>query len=1033
MRKSLFVFLCFALIVSWGVTLNPTSSNAVVPSVVYPNMKSPGYGPGNDPGYDPYASSAPIFRWNDLNNAASYDSYVLRIAEDANFDNIVRYELVDIGQSSFEMTGLKEGKEYYWQVGMSKGIDRFYPDVEDAYRFIVPYDASIKPMNQPVEEQKAGEEVNFNNPDDGVSSALPIGFDFNFYGKKQDKLYASTNGLLTFGAANNAWYLVGNVLPITEEDVDGDHMSEPLDHFITAFHSDLNMGSSSKVVYKTIGETPNRKFVIQYTNMVEFFGSDDIPLGTFQVILYEGTNEIQFQYPNLVGLQFGDHAFGSDALIGIQGFPGEEAPSDYVVYSQKKKSLTEKQAIRFSPNGQTYTMLKHAAYEPVLLIPDTFPGSPTLESPVDGGTVSVSLDLKWSEIISDDRIAAASYEVIVARDTEFKDIVFQDVSDSEENIAETLYSVSGLEEGTRYYWKVKAYNAAGNYTFSNTYSFATKFITQPQPPTVVTVNASSITSMTASVAGDVIADGSATVAQRGIVYSLNANPTINDTKVAAAIGGTGAFTVDLAGLQSNTTYHSRAYAIIGKRITYGQDVTLSTLASHASLSDLRLSGIAFDQSVSGSVYSYTARVLNAVSNTKVMATVQDAVYRSVTANVYNSGNTLVFGPINLASGVMSSDISLNVGSNKIEIVVIALDGSGTTYTVNVTRAAAPSSGGVSAPSVVTSTDGKLTLPVGRAGEVSLINEIEITIPENASKKQLELTIEKVLSSQGLLGNKEILASSVFEILKNFTENFDKSVTITLSFDPSKLKSGQTVAIFYYDEVKKTWVEVKGGKINGNRISVKVNHFTKFAALVVDEKTGLPVLEQSTGTTTDPVNEVKFSDIAKHWAEASIKQAVYSGIVKGYTDGTFKPNATVTRAEFAVMLMNALKPQGNGADLKFTDNAKIGTWAQKAVAQAVQAGIIKGNQDGSFRPNAEVTRAEMAVMIANALGQPIEANTTTSFADDSDIPAWAKGSVVIVKQAGIVQGNSDNKYAPQSNATRAEAVTVLLKMLAQKNK
>jgi hypothetical protein len=557
--------------------------------------------------------------------------------------------------------------------------------------------------------------------------------------------------------------------------------------------------------------------------------------------------------------------------------------------------------------------------------------------------------------------------------------------------------------------------------------------------TDTTVNV--ITSMTATVGGSVITDGIATVAERGIVYSLNANPTINDTKAAAAIGEAGAFTVDLAGLQSNTTYHARAYALSEGNIFYGQDVTFTTLGSHgssASLSALSLRGITLDQLVSGTVYSYTARVPNTVSSTAVTATVQDADYRSVTANVYNSSDTLVLGPIDLASGVISSEIPLDVGSNKIEIVVLALDGSGTTYTVAVTRAAVPiiptpPSVGGDAPSVVTSKNGKLSLPIGSAGEVSLNNEIEITIPANASKKQLELTIEKVLNTQGLLSNREILASSVFEILKNFTENFDKPVTITMLFDPSKLKRGQTVAIFYYDEVKKAWVEVKGSKINGNRISVEVDHFTKFAVLVVDVKTGLPVLEPSTDTTTNPTTEVKFSDIAKHWAEASIKQAVISGIVKGYTDGTFRPNATVTRAEFAVMLMNALKPQGNGAELKFTDNVKIGAWAQKAVAQAVQADIIKGNKDGSFRPNAEVTRAEMAVMIAKALGQSVEANAATGFADDRDIPAWAKGSVAIVKQAGIVQGKSGNKFAPQDNATRAEAVTVLLKMLAQKNK
>ncbi|MBB6670415.1 S-layer homology domain-containing protein [Cohnella nanjingensis] len=64
---------------------------------------------------------------------------------------------------------------------------------------------------------------------------------------------------------------------------------------------------------------------------------------------------------------------------------------------------------------------------------------------------------------------------------------------------------------------------------------------------------------------------------------------------------------------------------------------------------------------------------------------------------------------------------------------------------------------------------------------------------------------------------------------------------------------------------------------------------------------------------------------------------------------------------------------------------------------------------------------------------MEANAATGFADDKDIPVWAKASVAIVQQAEIVQGKGGNRFAPQDHATRAEAVTVLLKLLAQKNK
>ncbi|WP_164821319.1 X2-like carbohydrate binding domain-containing protein [Paenibacillus koleovorans] len=184
------------------------------------------------------------------------------------------------------------------------------------------------------------------------------------------------------------------------------------------------------------------------------------------------------------------------------------------------------------------------------------------------------------------------------------------------------------------------------------------------------------------------------------------------------------------------------------------------------------------------------------------------------------------------------------------------------------------------------------------------------------------------------------------------------------------------------------------------------------------------------TDTNPI--ITFLDIVGHWAEAYIKQTARMGIVAGYPDGTFKPNRTVTRAEFTVMLMNTLKLPGEGAALTFTDTAKIGSWAQKAVAQAVQAGIISGYEDGSFHPDEEITRAEMAMMLASASRLSLEANTATGFADDRDIPAWAKDAVSAIKKLGLIQGKGSNEFDPNAGTTRAEAVTVLMRMLAQKS-
>lgn len=174
--------------------------------------------------------------------------------------------------------------------------------------------------------------------------------------------------------------------------------------------------------------------------------------------------------------------------------------------------------------------------------------------------------------------------------------------------------------------------------------------------------------------------------------------------------------------------------------------------------------------------------------------------------------------------------------------------------------------------------------------------------------------------------------------------------------------------------------------------------------------------------------IAFTDIAGHWAEDYIMRAVEKGFVSGYPDGTFKPNHPVTRAEYTVMLAGALKLEGDGSALTFTDHDRIGGWAKQAVAQAVQAGIVVGYNDGSFRPNTQITRAEMAVMIARALQLELNANALPGFADDEAIPQWAKGAVEAIRKLGIVDGRGGNRFVPNETATRAEATVMLLRLL-----
>lgn len=188
------------------------------------------------------------------------------------------------------------------------------------------------------------------------------------------------------------------------------------------------------------------------------------------------------------------------------------------------------------------------------------------------------------------------------------------------------------------------------------------------------------------------------------------------------------------------------------------------------------------------------------------------------------------------------------------------------------------------------------------------------------------------------------------------------------------------------------------------------------------------IERAIAESDEPeAPRISFIDIAGHWAEGHIKRAAAKGLASGYPDSTFKPNDPVTRAEFTVMLAGALKLGGKAAEQPFTDYEQIGAWARPAVSRAVEAGIVSGYDDGAFRPSAQITRAEMAVMIARALKLPTNAHTSTGFTDDEAIPLWAKGAVGAIRQLGLADGRGGSRFAPNETATRAEAAAMLLRM------
>lgn len=170
----------------------------------------------------------------------------------------------------------------------------------------------------------------------------------------------------------------------------------------------------------------------------------------------------------------------------------------------------------------------------------------------------------------------------------------------------------------------------------------------------------------------------------------------------------------------------------------------------------------------------------------------------------------------------------------------------------------------------------------------------------------------------------------------------------------------------------------------------------------------------------------FSDINGHWAESNIKQFLNNGYIKGYQDGTFKPNNSITRAEFVIVVNNALGFK-QGKSINFKD-VKSGAWYYNDISIAAQAGYINGYEDGSFRPNNPITRQEVASIITSIKNKKDnDLNKISNYRDVNSIANWAKPSVEGAIESGYLNGYSDNTIRPTKGITRAESITTLARV------
>ncbi|OKP91648.1 hypothetical protein A3844_00530 [Paenibacillus helianthi] len=185
-------------------------------------------------------------------------------------------------------------------------------------------------------------------------------------------------------------------------------------------------------------------------------------------------------------------------------------------------------------------------------------------------------------------------------------------------------------------------------------------------------------------------------------------------------------------------------------------------------------------------------------------------------------------------------------------------------------------------------------------------------------------------------------------------------------------------------------------------------------------------------------ETSFRDVQSHWAREAITNLTRRLIVGGTGSGSFEPERSITRAEFSAILVKALGLGGYAAaDSSTFSDVNAGAWYASYVKTAAEYGLVSGYPDGSFGAQEPISRQQMMTVLSRAMkltglqtevSQARKEELLKPFADAGSVAGYAKSGFAAGIVAGLVSGRSSTKLAPSDLTTRAEAVTVIEKLL-----
>ncbi|MDF2720038.1 MAG: inlA [Paenibacillus sp.] len=246
-------------------------------------------------------------------------------------------------------------------------------------------------------------------------------------------------------------------------------------------------------------------------------------------------------------------------------------------------------------------------------------------------------------------------------------------------------------------------------------------------------------------------------------------------------------------------------------------------------------------------------------------------------------------------------------------------------------------------------------------------------------------------------------------IKTFTAYVEREIKLPDGIDPSKITTGIVINADGTITHVPTYIVERDGKWYA-----RINSLTNSPYSVI-------------------WNPQSFADTERHWARGVIDDMASRKVVNGVGSGKYEPDLSITRAEFAAIVVRALGLGDNGGSSRFGD-VKIGDWYFGVVSKAWEYGLIEGFEDGTFQPGQMITREQAMVMLRKAMKlaglQTAVQNAERVLApypDSNQIAPWAKDSVAAAVSAGLVQGR-ESGIEPKQTITRAETAKLVYELL-----